>query len=155
MYTSSEAVLRKSPIQCLARNAKYCNILSGTEWSLTTKRTIYCITFALFIFIFLSYCSVISMNQFPNSGKTAFYPSIALLIPWPEYFITSPRHWHNSHWVFMFPPGTVDKQAEKKKSIISLGQNLADHYTPMPKANASLVLVALDYPTSQHMAHLD
>jgi len=55
----------------------------------------------------------------------------------------------------MFPPGNVDKQAEKKKSIISLGQNLADHYTPMPKANASLVLVALDYPTSQHMAHLD
>jgi len=114
LRVSSEAVLRKSPIQCLARNAKYCNILSGTEWSLTTKGTIYCITFALFIFIFLSYCSVISMNQFPNSGKTAFYPSIALLIPWPEYFITSPRHWHNR--VFMFQLGNVDKQAEKKKA---------------------------------------
>jgi len=55
----------------------------------------------------------------------------------------------------MFQLGNVDKQAEKKKSIISLGQNSADHYTPMLKANAPLVLVALDYPTSQHMAHLD
>jgi len=95
-------------------DTKYGNILSGIVWSLTAKGTIYCITFALFIFIFLSYCSVISMNQFPNSGKTAFYPSIALLIPWPEYFITSPRHWHNR--VFMFQLGNVDKQAEKKKA---------------------------------------
>jgi len=56
----------------------------------------------------------------------------------------------------MFQPGNVDKQAEKKKkSIISRSQNLADHYTPMLKANAPLVLVALDYPTSQNIAHLD
>ena len=33
-------------------DTKYGNILSGIEWSLTAKGTIYCITFALFIFIF-------------------------------------------------------------------------------------------------------
>jgi len=55
----------------------------------------------------------------------------------------------------MFQPGNVHKQAEKKKkSIISRNQNLADHYTPMLK-DAPLVLVALDYPTSQNIAHLD
>jgi len=47
------------------------------------------------------------------------------------------------------------KRQRRKKTIISLNQNLADHYTPILKANAPLVLVALDYPTSQHMAHLD
>ena len=65
---------------------------------------------------FLLCCSVISMSQFPNSGRTTFYPSIALLMHWPEHFITSPGHWQNSHWVFMFQLGNVDKEAEKKKN---------------------------------------
>ena len=71
-------------------DTKYGNILSGIVWSLTAKGTIYCITFALFIFIFsffLLCCSVISMSQFPDNGKTTFYPSFALLMPGPKHFI--------------------------------------------------------------------
>jgi len=48
-------------------DAKYGNILSSTEWSLTTKGTIYCITFALFIFIFLSSCSVALSSPWASS----------------------------------------------------------------------------------------
>ena len=68
-------------------DTKYGNILSGIVWSLTAKGTIYCITFALFIFIFsffLLCCSVISMSQFPNSGKTTLYPSVGLLMHDPN-----------------------------------------------------------------------
>ena len=114
--------------------------MSGIEWSLKAKGTIYCITFALFIFIFLSSCSIV------------------LSFPWASSWTVVKQHFTIPSHSWCIDPNTlllhlgidkiateylcsskamsINRQRRKKKSIICPNQNLADHYTPMLKANA-------------------
>ena len=70
-------------------DTKYGNILSGIEWSLTAKGTIYCITFALFIFIFLSSCS------------------IALSFPWASSWTVVKQHFTVPSHSWCIDPNTL------------------------------------------------